>query len=71
MTAKTLKYFNNEYEKILHSKLSNEQKTLKYSQLMTELEQYYDIPILKDEAWERKNRKVIAMYRKLSMSRTF
>lgn len=68
---KDLKYFNNEYEKVLHSNLSDKQKTLKYSKLMTEMEQVYNIPILKNERWESENKAIIAMYRKLSMSRKF
>jgi len=67
--VKNLKYFSNEYEKIARSNLTDKEKTYKYSELMTEMEKVYKIPLLKDEAWERENRKVIAMYRKLSMSR--
>lgn len=69
MPNKSLKYFNDEYEKIHYSDLSDEQKGIKYAELMTEMEQLYKIPILKDEAWEQENKKIIAMYRKLSMSR--
>jgi len=69
MTFKTLNHFNNEYEKILYSDLPNETKGKKYADLMTEMERVYKIPILKDESWEQENRAVIAMYRKISMSR--
>jgi len=66
---KSLKWFNNEYEKILYSGLSEEQKSREYASLMTEMEKVYNIPILKDLTWEKENKAVIAMYRKLSMSR--
>lgn len=66
---KSLKYFNNQYEKVLHSELSDEQKSREYASLMTEMEQVYNIPILKDLEWEKENKPVIAMYRKLSKSR--
>jgi len=68
-TNKGLHYFNNEYENILHSELTEDSKALKYSHLMTEMEQVYKIPIIKDKLWEKENKAVIAMYRKISMSR--
>lgn len=66
---RTLKEINADYEKVLHSNLSSREKTTKYVELMNELEQTYKIPALKDEAYERENKKVIALYRKISMSR--
>ncbi len=36
---------------------------------MTDMEGYFSIPMLKNEEWERENRKVMALYRKLSRSR--
>lgn len=69
MTKRTIRWFNNEYEKILHSDLSANQKGRKYSQLMTDMESEYKIPMIKSKKWEQKNRSVIALYRKISMSR--
>ncbi|SDM42089.1 hypothetical protein [Bacillus sp. OK048] len=56
-----------EYATILHS--SDEQKDVKLAGLMTKLEREFSIPMLKDEQWERNNKAVIAMYRKISISR--
>jgi hypothetical protein len=66
---KTLKWFNNEYEKILYCGLSDEQKDREFSGIMSEMEHEFKIPMIRDEAWERENRAVIALYRKISMSR--
>ena len=66
---RTLKEINADYEKVLQSDLSIREKTKKYVELMNELERAYKIPVLKDEAYERENKKVIALYRKISMSR--
>ena len=68
---RTLKEINADYEKVLQSDLSSREKTKKYVELMNELERAYKIPALKDEAYERENKKVIALYRKISMSRVF
>jgi len=70
MAHKTLIDFNTAYEGILHSNLSSRDKTLKYSELMTEMEQVFNIPIVKDDEYEQANRAVIALYRKISMSRS-
>lgn len=69
MTNKSLKWFNNEYEKVLHSVLSDKDKDMQYAALMSEMEQAFNIPMLKNEAWEKENKAVIALYRKISMSR--
>ena len=68
---RTLKEINADYEKVLQSDLSSREKTKKYVELMNELERTYKIPALKDETYERENKKVIALYRKISMSREF
>jgi hypothetical protein len=67
--SKTLFLFNQEYEKILHDELSEDQKSRKYANLMTEMEREFKIPMLRNEEWEKENRKIIALYRKISMSR--
>lgn len=66
---KSLKYFQNEYEKLLHSDLTDQQKGIKYGSIMTEMEQVFHIPMIRDKAWEQENRKVIALYRKIAKSR--
>lgn len=68
---RTLKEINADYENVLHSNLSSQEKTTKYVELMNELERTYKVPAIKDEAYERENKKVIALYRKISMSREF
>jgi len=66
---KSLKDFHTKYEAIHQSNLTDDQKGRKYADLMTEMEQVYKIPMIRNEAWEQENRKVIALYRKISMSR--
>jgi len=66
---KTLSWFNNEYERVLHSGLSDSQKDDEYKNLMTEMEQAFKIPMRQDKDWEKESRSVIALYRKISKSR--
>lgn len=66
-----LKEINHEYENIIHSNLSNHEKSQKLARLMTQMEGQFSIPMLKDQEWENQNRKVIALYRKISRSRIF
>lgn len=68
---KSLAYYNKEYETILHSSDSEHYKTLQMSALMSDMEKQYQIPMLRKEEWEKDNRTVIALYRKISMSRQF
>ena len=64
-----LKQVHEKYEKIMRSDQTKREKTIQLSDLMTEMEMYYQIPLLKREAWEKEHRKEIALYRKISMSR--
>ncbi len=57
------------YEKILESDSTQFEKDKKISALMSQMEDEFRIPLLQDEEWEKSNKAVIAMYRKLSMSR--
>lgn len=66
-----LSVLNDEYENILHSDLPEKEKNRKYAELMTEMEHNFKIPMLRDFEWERENRAVIALYRKISLSRNF
>ncbi len=66
-----LKEFNQEYENIMHSNFSNDEKVHKLANLMTQMEGRFSIPMLKNQEWENENRKVIALYRKISRSRIF
>jgi hypothetical protein len=65
----TLGQFNTRYEAIIHSNLSSNRKAVKLADLMTELEAEFKIPMVRNEKWEQENRAVIALYRKVSMSR--
>ncbi|MFZ5642568.1 MAG: hypothetical protein ACOY46_03115 [Bacillota bacterium] len=60
---------NREYEKILHSDLNNYEKSMKYGQLMTIMEKEFQIPMLRNIDFEKKNPAAISLYRKISMSR--
>lgn len=67
----TLSDYQKQYEDIIHSAFSEKTKDEKLANLMTELEKEFCIPILKDSKWENNNKKVIALYRKISMTRKF
>lgn len=58
-----------EYERIMESKTSDYEKDKQLAKLMTQMEREFQIPGFQDKVWEERNRPVIAMYRKLSMSR--
>ncbi|MBM0067934.1 hypothetical protein [Alkalicoccobacillus gibsonii] len=66
-----IKELNQRYEEIIHSNRPENIKTNQLSMLMTYMEGEYQIPMLKNPEWESNNRKVIALYRKISMSRVF
>lgn len=65
-----LKEINDKYETILHSNLSQDKKDKAFADLMTTMEQTFNIPMLRKSEYEADNRKIIAMYRKISMSRS-
>lgn len=67
-----LQYFNEKYQEILNSNgsLTKTEKNKRLSDLMTEMEMIYKIPILKSPMWENKNRDIIDLYKKISLSRT-
>jgi len=61
---------NERYESILSSNETKEEKNRQLALLMTEMETYYQIPAIRNPEWEMENKAVIAMYRKLSRSRS-
>jgi len=61
---------NEEYEQIVKSGEDQEVKNSKQSDLMTRMERHYKIPALRNEEWEKENKAIIAMYRKIARSRT-
>lgn len=68
MAKKSLSDYQREYESIIHA--DQPRKDILLADLMTEMEKQFKIPMLRNEEWERENVKVIAMYRKLSITRT-
>jgi hypothetical protein len=67
---RTLSEINADYENILHStSLTNYKKAVKFSDLLTEMEGSYNVPMLRNQEWENQNKAVIALYRKISLSR--
>lgn len=66
---KNLKEFDNCYESLIKSNKSNNEKSHHLSELMTEMEKEFEIPILKNQEWEEENKAVTALYRKMSISR--
>lgn len=67
---KTLKEFEKEFYFILErDDLEQERKDIQLSALMTKMEREFKIPMLREEQYEKENGDVIALYRKISMSR--
>lgn len=54
---------------LLLKNIAQYQKDLSYARLMTELEQFYKIPMMRDENFERGNPDVMRVYRMISDSR--
>lgn len=69
MKLSEINKINTMYEEILHSDLSEDLKTQKFAELMTIMERKYKIPFLRDPEWEKENKAVISLYRKISLSR--
>ncbi|MGG4263728.1 hypothetical protein [Peribacillus simplex] len=66
-----LSEINRKYEIIMESNEPQYSKSTKLAHLMTDMEGFFSIPMMKNEEWENKNRKVIDLYRKISRSRVF
>ena len=63
-----LKKYHDKYEEIMKMKPGRE-RDRKLAELMSALEKW--VPVLRDPEWEKKNRALIALYRKVSQSRTY
>ena len=61
MAKKSLSDYQREYKRIIHA--DQPRKDILLAGLMTEMEKQFNIPMLRNELWERENIKVIAMYR--------
>ena len=68
---KTLLEINQQYQEITHSDMKEPTRSRKLTGLMTEMEAEYNIPIIRTEEWEIRNKAVFVLYRKISMSRQF
>nr|WP_012477122.1 hypothetical protein [Heyndrickxia coagulans]ABJ99985.1 hypothetical protein [Heyndrickxia coagulans] len=64
-----LKEINERYEKIILSNTPQDEKDKQLAGLMSEMETDFNIPMLRRPEWERENRSVIALYRKIANSR--
>jgi hypothetical protein len=51
---KKLIEFNRQYEDIIHSNRSKNQKDKELANLMSEMEQIFNIPVIKNHEWEEK-----------------
>lgn len=60
---------NRRYEEIIHSNFSQVEKNEQLRTLMSMMERTYKIPTQRNLEWEQENKAVIALYRKISMSR--
>jgi hypothetical protein len=66
----SVKEINQAYEEIIHGELKESYRSLKLVDLMDEMEGKYRVTAARNEEWERENKPIIALYRKISMSRT-
>lgn len=66
-----LREYKQRYETIMNLSISPTEKDKMLSLLMTELENAFDVPMIKNEGWEKENPEVYALYFKVSASRSF
>ncbi|MGE6896675.1 hypothetical protein [Priestia flexa] len=64
-----LELYKQRYEDIIHSDLTDRQKDLKLIQLMMDMESAFSIPMIKNEAWNERNKDVIQLFQQVSNSR--
>ncbi|MEH6947707.1 hypothetical protein V7068_11670 [Bacillus sp. JJ634] len=64
-----LKLYKKRYEDIIHSDLIDRQKDLRLIQLMMDMESAFSIPMIKNEAWNERNKDVIQLFQQVSNSR--
>lgn len=69
--TKELEKFEERFEDITEwSKTSEYRETERLSELMTEMERAFQIPLLNDEKYNKNNSEVILLYRRISEART-
>lgn len=59
-----------EYETIMHAPMKAVDRDKALSRLMDQIKAEFGVPLLDDPEWDQKHRPVIALYRKVSESRT-
>lgn len=69
MTFGEMRIWTERFNQILGGAQCSKDKRL--AQLMTDLERAYDIPILNDEEWNKRNPFVYQLYRAVSEARNF
>lgn len=67
-SMKTLAKIDEEYQKIILL-VKEPMRSHLLMELMTEMEREYHIPMIRTENWEIKNKPVIALYRKINLSK--
>jgi hypothetical protein len=66
---RTISQIHQAYEEVIYAIEREPFRSRCLAELMEELETDYKVPALRNAAWESQNRTVIALYRKISMSR--
>ena len=64
-----LKLYKKRYEDIIYSDLIDRKKDLKLIKLMMDMESAFSIPMIKNEAWNERNKDVIQLFQQVSNSR--
>lgn len=70
MTTGEMLIYTNRFKEIISSSIPSRIKDQRLSNLMTDLEQAYDIPILQNENFEKENPFVMQLYRTISEARS-
>lgn len=65
-----LRSLHRDYEQILQSMTPGVDQDRALSALMDRIKAEFAVPLIHNPEWERKNKSVIALYRKVSHSRT-
>jgi hypothetical protein len=67
---RSLVEINQAFKEIIHGTANEPYRSRKLADLMDEMEREYKVPAVRNEVWESQNKMVIALYRKVSMSRS-
>lgn len=67
MTGKSLADYQKEYERIIF--FDQPQKDILLAGLMNEMEKQFKLP-MRSKEWKKENQKIVAMYRKICITRT-